>query len=406
MNEIDDLKLNKVETSLSNNSKSQYDKDLLIAANLLGYRELPVDIDTFMDDPYYMGNVSKNLYPFWRNILRKIFPTPIHTRYPIIVYTGAIGTGKSTMSRFCFEYMKYRLTCLVNEYDTFGFVPGKNFKFSFFHKTNTLAYTDFIDVMSGEQGWESFSPFFKEAYSNGKLDNLEQVADSIRSNNNIGSDCIAYIMSELNFVSLDRAHEKLDQALKRWSSRFERLRHYFGLVIIDTSSRGDDSIADDFIKNNPYGDDVLSVHTNRWIVREHLKYYGQHGWFKVFTGDGIHSPFIVDESKGKILTPDMDSDRVIDVPVECRADFEFDLDSALQDIAGISISSTDRFFPDTTNLVKCFDRPQYGPDVVKFDFFDKTDKLIYRFDRSIKDIPPDKVIFIRYDIGVNYCAIA
>lgn len=391
MDEITSLKLYKL-------GDSEYNRNLKVAANLIGYKEMPVDIETFLDDPYYMGNVSKHLFPYWREKLIKIFPTPIHTRYPIIVFTGAIGTGKSTAVRFMAEYFKHRLACLHDPYDTLQIIPGKNLKFSFFHKTNTLAYTDFIGVMDK---WEEASPYFKEIYEEGKLDIIEQVADSIRSNNNIGSDVLFYNLSELNFVGYDRAYEKLDQATKRWSSRFERLTDYFGMVIIDTSSQEDDSIADDFIMNNPYGDKVLAVHTNRWIVREHLGYYGRKGWFDVFIGDGVHAPFIIDPAKGKILTPDMDPDRVIKVPEECRADFEFGLVTALQDIAGISVSSSDRFFPDTSELVKCFKLPQFGPDVVKFDFFDKTDKLIYRFDRSIREIPPDRIIFIRYDIGVT-----
>lgn len=390
-NEIRELQLQKAK-------ESSRDKQLEILANLLGYREMPVDIDTFMDDPYYMGKVSANLYPFWRKLLRELFPTPLHTSTPILVFTGAIGTGKSTCVRFIAEYLKYRLACLVNPYDTFKFVPGKNLKFSYFHKTNTLAQTDFVDVMDT---WEEMSPFFKEAFEAGRLSFLEQVCDSTRSNNNIGSDVLFYNLSELNFINYESAHEKLDAALKRWSSRFEMLTNYFGFVIIDTSSQGDDSIADDFIKNNPYGDKVRSVFTNKWLVREHLNYYGQKGWFKIFTGDGTHQPFIVNPEAGRIITPDMDPDRVIDVPEECRADAQFDLITFLQDAAGISTSSTDRFFPDTTQLHKDFDLPQFGPDVVKFDFYDKTDKLIYRFDRSLNEIPPDKIIYVRYDIGVT-----
>lgn len=384
------------------------DQKLMIAARLLGYREMPKSIDEFMDDEYYMGNVSKNLYPFWRDVLRKIFPTPIHTRYPILVFTGAIGTGKSTAVRFIAEYFKHRIACLLNPYDTLGFVPGKHLKFSFFHKTNTLAYTDFIEVMSGENGWETMSPYFKDMYETGKLDIIEQVADSIRSNNNIGSDVLFYNLSELNFIGYERAHEKLDQATKRFHSRFERIMDYFGMIIIDTSSQSDDSIADDFILNNPFGDKVLAIHTNRWKVRSHMNYYGRKGWFKIFIGDGVHAPFIIDPSKGKILTPDMDKDRVIDCPEECRAEAEFDLVTFLQDAAGISVSATDKFFQDTTNAVKCFNLPQYGPDVVKFDFYDKTDKLIYRFDRSLQEIPADKIVFIRYDIGVtgDNCGLA
>jgi hypothetical protein len=398
-NEVRDLQL-------FNAEKMTHADKLKITAELLGYREMPQTWDTFLSDKYYMGDIAENLYPFWKEKGNVVFPDPIHTRYPFLVFTGAIGTGKSTFVRFLAEYMKHRICCLKDPYKTFGFVPGKYLKFSYFHKTGALAQSDFLDVLNS---WEELSPYFSELHANGShLDLIEQVCDSVRSNNNIGSDVIFYNMSELNFINFDSAHEKLDMALKRFNSRFDRIRRYFGLVIIDTSAQGDDSIADDFIKNNPYGDDVYAIYTNQWLVREHMHWYGRAGWFKVFTGDGTHQPFIIKPEAGKVVTPDMDQDRVIDVPEEMRGDFEFDLITALQDKAGISVSATDRFFPDTTNLKKCFDLPQYGPDVVKFDFYDKTDKLIYRFNKSIESIPRDKIIFIRYDIGVtgDNCGLA
>lgn len=38
------------------------------------YDQIPVDIDTFLDDPYYLGSsVGDALYPYWRTVFRKIF---------------------------------------------------------------------------------------------------------------------------------------------------------------------------------------------------------------------------------------------------------------------------------------------------------------------------------------------
>lgn len=38
------------------------------------YDEIPVDIDTFLDDPMYFGDVvGGTIYPYWRNMLREIF---------------------------------------------------------------------------------------------------------------------------------------------------------------------------------------------------------------------------------------------------------------------------------------------------------------------------------------------
>jgi len=293
-------------------------------------------------------------------------------------------------------YQLHRLMCLKNIHQTFRLMPGKNIKFSFFTYTSGLAQTDFLDVISS---WMDESPYFKELKSSGRLDEIEIVADGPRGNSNIGSDVLFYNLSELNFINRDKADEKLDQALKRWDSRFGTLTDYFGHVIIDTSSRGDDSIADDFVNSNPYGDKVYVVNTNQWIVRKHLNYYGRLGWFKVYCGDSTHQPFIVSDTKP--VTMDMDPDRVIVVPEELRPDFEFNLITALQDKAGVSTNSSDRFFPDTTNLHKCFKLPMYSADVLKIDFFDQSDKLIYYLDSYLRHIPSDKVIYIHYDLGVT-----
>lgn len=369
---------------------------ILTGASMLGYKSMPPTIDEFLSNPYFTHpDINKNLYPFWKEKLRMIYPTAIHTRYPVVVVRGSIGSGKSTFSRICAQYTKCRLAHLINPWNTFGLVGGKNIKFSFFSYSSHLAQSDFVDVIDT---WDEQSPFFTELRQSGWFDKIDQVADGPRTNANIGSDVIFYNLSEINFVNPDKAHEKLDQAFKRWDSRFGKFKNYIGNLIIDTSSRGDDSIADEFANNNPYGDQVLVINTSQWEVRAHEGYYGRKGWFDVYKGDSIHGPFIISDRKP--LLPDMDKDRVLKVPEELRADFEFDLITALQDKAGVSTTATDKFFPDTSRMLKCFNKPQYGDPVVKFDFFDKSDKLIYRFDRSISEIPPDKVIFIRYDIGV------
>lgn len=42
----------------------------------------------------------------------------------------------------------------------------------------------------------------------------------------------------------------------------------------------------------------------------------------------------------------------------------------------------------------------HSSDVIKIDFYDKTDKLIYKLDPYIREIPDDKIIYLHYDIGV------
>ena len=372
------------------------DSQIKVLGNFLGYRTIPPTIEQFINGEYYLQEVTRDLFPFWLDKLKMIYPTPIHTRYPIVIFKGGIGTGKSTAAKIMAEYMKCRIMCLIDPYKTFKLMPGKNIKFAFFHKSSDLARTDFLQTIDM---WEGVSPYFREMRESGKMKNIQQVPESTRSNTTIGSDVIFYNFSELNFIPYKQAFAKLDGGFKRWDSRFRLVRPYFGNIVVDTSSTEDDSIAEDFANNNPFGDQVLVINTNQWVVREHLGFYGKKGWFKVYLGDSIHSPFIIDDDHP--LTDDMDHERTIDVPEELRDNFRMNLERSLQEMAGISTTSSDKLFVNTSNLDKDFTLPQYSKDVVKFDFYDRMDKLIYRFSRSIDSIPEDKVLYVRYDIGIS-----
>lgn len=56
------------------------------------YEEIPVDIDTFLESPNYLGNTTnrgKAIYPAWRQAMRDIFKDPY--RYTTVILTGCIG---------------------------------------------------------------------------------------------------------------------------------------------------------------------------------------------------------------------------------------------------------------------------------------------------------------------------
>lgn len=370
------------------------DTQLKVAAKLLGYKKPPPDIMEFVEDEYYLGTVAKNLYPFWKEQLQDIFPTNIHTRYPILVITGSIGSGKSTFSRICSEYMVCRLDHLINPHRSMGMMPGKKIVFNYMMPTRAVADTEFPGTLNE---WNQISPYFRQGMING-IDQYEFMTEGLIGKGAIGRDVIFYVLSELNFLPYDKAFEKLDTALKRWTSRFKRFTDYFGMMIIDTSSKNDDSIAEDFARNNPYGDMVKVIHTTEWLVKAHLNYYGRSGWFQVYKGDSMHSPFIVSESNP--LTPELDKDLIINVPEELRGDFEFNLEKALMDQAGVSLSATDKFIPNFSAVADGFCLPKPYPDVIDVDFYDPNDKIIYQLEEGVRLIPTDRILFIHYDIGV------
>ena len=105
------------------------------------YEEIPVDIDTFLEDPEYLGqatNYGKQIYPFWRERLREIFAKG-DTEYAEICLSGAIGIGKTAIAVYAIAYLLYRLLCLRNPQRYFGFADTDEIAIFFFNATVALA---------------------------------------------------------------------------------------------------------------------------------------------------------------------------------------------------------------------------------------------------------------------------
>ena len=104
------------------------------------YEEVPVDIDTFIDDPYYLGESLGEgaVFPFWRKVLRKLFAPD--SKYFECILTGAIGIGKTTIACIGLAYMLYKLLCLKNPPSYYGLSKMSIMAVSFFNVTLDLAY--------------------------------------------------------------------------------------------------------------------------------------------------------------------------------------------------------------------------------------------------------------------------
>lgn len=103
--------------------------DFLLVLDDGPFEEVPVDIDTFVEDPMYLGNREMKLSPIQRECLlmmtqiyRKptleIFLTPeqvqkrwFETRNEIVLQLGK-GSGKDEMSAMAIAYIVYQLLCL------------------------------------------------------------------------------------------------------------------------------------------------------------------------------------------------------------------------------------------------------------------------------------------------------
>lgn len=124
------------EISKNNGDSSLYD-DILNA----DYDEIPVDIDTFIEDDRYIGKVTNKgttIYPYWRNTLRKIFSPD--NNFTECIFTGAIGLGKTTIAVTAMSYILYKLLCLKNPQEFYGLQSNSEIVIAFFNVNLDLSY--------------------------------------------------------------------------------------------------------------------------------------------------------------------------------------------------------------------------------------------------------------------------
>lgn len=85
--------------------------DLYKAAALAeGYESVPVDIETFINDPQYMGQIYGGyVYPYWMERLKKLYPNPFYSPYIEVCLSGdtevdLLDGSTKTMGQICSEY--------------------------------------------------------------------------------------------------------------------------------------------------------------------------------------------------------------------------------------------------------------------------------------------------------------
>lgn len=105
------------------------------------YEEIPVDIDTFIEDDDYLGsatNNGKSIYPYWRERLREWFAPD--APYMEVILSGSIGIGKTTIADIGLAYLLYKLLCLKNPQEYYGLTKSSIMTVAFINVDMNLAY--------------------------------------------------------------------------------------------------------------------------------------------------------------------------------------------------------------------------------------------------------------------------
>lgn len=132
--------------------RSLYDRD---------YSEIPVSIDEFLESDRYLGKVFNNgedIYPYWRNFLRRVFHENHDHSFEIIL-TGSIGQGKSTIAAIAMLYHMYQVLCLKNPQEFYKLTGNAPIVFVCLNLTLDLAYAGLYSMIASAI---QMSPWFME----------------------------------------------------------------------------------------------------------------------------------------------------------------------------------------------------------------------------------------------------
>lgn len=346
---------------------------------LMDFKEVPVSIDRFISDPYYMGGVTRNgtgVYPYWRDMMHTVFSAG--NRYTEIVLTGATRVGKTSTSVTVAAYMLYRLMLYRNPHEYFKKKEVSRFTIGFANLTKELAmsvaYREYNDTLKDcpwfmEHG--SVSKSDRNFYYIPEGDKIEIIPAS-DSAMLLGKQLWCCIMDEINFakagvkdINIAKRHMKnlYDTANARISGTFRIGGEVYGKMITASSKNTDSDFLSDHIEtqlraNNEH---IYIVDEPQWNILPESMFSKEVFHFTV--GDRYKKGFVIPEENDDdehIREYESQGYKVIEAPAEFRTNFIADYDISLRDIAGISVTGAMGFITQES-ITPCVSQDRQNP---------------------------------------------
>ena len=403
---------------LSETGESNIYNDLLYS----DYEEIPVDIDTFIDNDYYLGSAWKDsagnskMYPYWRKRLRELFPTNTTTSVNNAIFSGARGIGKSEVAIAVSLYLMYRIICLKNPREYLHLKPTEQICFAYMNITKKLAE----DIgISKFQNTVKMSPWFLSHGTMLRKNNDDywvppeyiNVIIGSQSSHVIGLPILCAFFDEVSFQrnqdvekQKERAIDMIDTAIGGMKTRFVFNGHSESLLVLASSKRSEKSFLEVHMKKKLESekDNILIVDEPIWNIKPSNTYSGKK--FSVGLGNKFLQSQIIPDGDDVSVWVDKGY-KILTVPIEFKSNFMDDIDRALCDYAGISSSEITKYIsgqavadiknrnrknPFTKEIIEVGNAPD--DKVQYYDYFD-----LSRVSPSIKEKP----LFIHMDMSVS-----
>ena len=325
------------------------------------FKEIPVDIETFLTDDRYLGKPWKDakgnskVYPFWMEVLKEIFPDNLTTDYDTLLESGARGIGKSEMAcGVIAPYLMYRVLCMKNPMEYFHIKTTEKIAFAFLNIKIDLAEAIAKDKF---QKNIQMSPWFMSRGTMTKRDNspywippepIELIIGS-QSDDVIGRPIFFCFVDEISFLKnkdveeqKKKAKEMINTAKGGMKTRFIFNGKNPTLLCVASSKRSEQSFMETYIRELGEDDNVFIVDKPVWEVKPRGTYQSETFW--VGLGNKYKENKVIPRSDyDKLRLYEEQGYQLLAVPIDFEKDARYDLNKVLCDYAGISSFSTNKF---------------------------------------------------------------
>lgn len=321
---------------------------------LQDYVELPVDLDTFLCDDYYLGQTNRNgaaIYPYWKKSMHDIFDAG--NQYVECVFTGATRIGKTSTAITCAAYMLYRMMCLRDPQAFFQKKEISQFSLLFFNLTldlaKSVAFKEFNSTLAmspwflnhGQMSRSLKDPVYIP--EGGKIV-IEAGSDVSHS---LGKQIFCCVLDEVNFArsgvkdiqkAKARIKEIYDSAVARVEGTFRQQGEVYGKIFAVSSKKTDSDFLEDHVSQQlaAGNEHLISFDKPQWEVLPPDQFSPER--FHIAVGDRHRKGFVIIDDSEEALDELRDQGyQILEVPIDMKTNFIADFDISLRDLAGISV---------------------------------------------------------------------
>lgn len=403
------LVLRKILSEIDRTGKS----NLLESLYMEDYDEKPVSMKQFIEDEFYIGNATRNgkqIWDAWKDILcNEIFDS--RKKLTQLIFSGAIGTGKSSIACIVISYLIYKLLCLKDPSSYYNVLPGSKPGIALFNITlDKGTGVAFAKIMSTclSSPW-----FLNHGQVAGSKVNQVYIPDKnitigvgSMAEHFIGLDTYCAFMDEVAYKENKelamvkmKAYDALLAIVRRMESRFMDNGLIPGMTIIASSARTEDDFLTQYMAKYKSDPHTLIVNRPIYEVAPKDRYSGK--TFSVAVGTKTDESFIISTEEEEDFKDRAYS--VYKVPMEHYSAFDGDITGGIRDILGIPSKTAGLYFDEdkVNNAINPNLKNIFRSCTIPLGFNDNTKLTDYvdisRIDTRLIRYP----IFVHHDLSLR-----